>query len=185
MDDELLIVGGLILIVLVIIFYTQKDKITGDSNLIQDNAVNTSKVLKSLNEFTPSIVPNRKFGFTEKDIEKQLENHFKKIYQHVTTQHGVEGTNAKAIDFDIGRGKVGIELKLAQEVIKEGGNDRLLGQVIKYKTRKYNASNLIVAIVGFEDEMRQTALSDLEDFLIEQKVELSFLNAGNRNQVKV
>ena len=101
----------------------------------------------------------------------------------MTTQHGVEGTNAKAIDFDIGRGKVGIELKLAQEVIKEGGNDRLLGQVIKYSTRKYKDSNLIVALVGFADDLRQTALSDLEDFLNEQNVKFSFLNAGSRSQV--
>mgnify|MGYP000489090382 CR=1 FL=1 len=76
-----------------------------------------------------------------------------------------------------------IELKLAQEVIKEGGNDRLLGQVIKYSTRKYKDSNLIVALVGFADDLRQTALSDLEDFLNEQNVKFSFLNAGSRSQV--
>jgi len=182
MDDDLLLIL-LAVVILLVVLYSQKDKITGRSDLIQDADVTTSKVLKNLKEFKPEIIPNRKNGFTEKDVEKQLERYLKDIYQHVTTQHGVEGTNAKAIDFDIGRGKVGIELKLAQEVIKEGGNDRLLGQVIKYSTRKYKDSNLIVALVGFADDLRQTALSDLEDFLNEQNVKFSFLNAGSRSQV--
>ncbi len=174
MDDTFIWI--IAIIVIGVIIFSQKDKLTKDKNLIQDADVSTSKVIEHLKLFEMKIVENRKNGFTEKDYEKQLELYLKGIYQHVTTQKGIEGTNAKAIDLDIGRGKVGLELKPAREVIKEGGSDRLIGQSIKYQDRQYKEQNLIICLAGSQSEFRNTAISDLEDFLRSKKIHLVWHN---------
>jgi hypothetical protein len=172
--DEFLIIA--LILIAVVLLYSQKDKLTKDESLVQDKDVNTSKVLKHLEGFQMEAVANRKFGFTEKDYEKQLEIYLKEIYQHVTSQKGIQGTNVKAIDLDIGRSKVGLELKTARAVIKEGGNDNLIGQIIKYQDRQYDKGNLIVCLVGSNEEFRNTSISDLEDFLIRKKIHLCWHN---------
>ncbi len=175
MDDTILfvIVGALVVLALAASSQIKKN----DQGLIKDESVDTDGVINILKEFQIKQIEGRKNGFTELDIEKQLEENLKSVFEHVTRQHAVGGTNVKKIDLDVGRGRVGIELKLASDVIKEGGNDRLMGQVVKYKNRQYTNDNLIIAVAGYGYHERETALSDLKDWLLEQKVKYVFLNA--------
>lgn len=177
MEEGLIfIILALLFLLIVAVLIKNNNLKNSESNLIQDKDVTLNKVLSALSDFKLQLVEGRKYGFSELDVEKQMENFCKEIFEHVTRQHGVGGTNSKNIDLDIGRGRVGIEIKLAKEVIKEGGNDRLIGQVIKYKSRQYRDNNLIIIVAGMKEEERETSLSDLRDFLNEQKVHYLFFS---------
>ena len=47
----------------------------------------------------------------------------------------------KQIDFDLGKGHIGIEVKLVREIVKEGGWDRATGQINKYIKKKMEMEN--------------------------------------------
>lgn len=165
------------LIILLIIESQKKKKITKRDNLIQDNKASVELVLEKLKGFKPQVLENRKRGFTERDIQSQMEKYFKNIFQNVTREHGIESKNAKAIDFDIGNGKVGIEVKIGHELLKEGEWDRAIGQMVKYTRKKYDSDNFIVAVVGFENEFRDSMLSDIEDDVHSHKGHFCFITA--------
>jgi hypothetical protein len=86
----------------------------------------------------------------------------------VFREYALEGSNTKRIDFDLGKGKIGIEVKLAREAIKEAGWDRALGQLVKYANKKYSNKNLIVLVAGTKDEIENQKLKefkkDIEEF---------------------
>lgn len=198
-DEELLISLLFILVILIALLIVKRlqsrtteeeapkvtpQKITHNPNLIQDSAVDTNIVLEKLKQFKVKIIAGRKTGFTEKDIHKQLEIYLKEIFQTVTMEHGVDSKNSKAIDIDIGNGRVGIEVKLAVEILKESGWDRAIGQMVKYTRLKYNQGNFIVLVVGFDDDLRNSMLSDIEDDILNNKGKFWFTNAGSRSAVK-
>lgn len=161
-----------------------RKKTTHNPNLIQDEGVTTALAIENLKKFTPTIIQNRKGGFSEADIQSQLEKYFKGIFQNVTPQHGIETKNTKAIDFDIGNGKVGIELKIADKILKESESDRIFGQMIKYQRAKYNQKNLVIAIAGFDEDFRNSLMSDIEDDILENNAIFVFLNAGSKDQIQ-
>ena len=183
MDDQEKILLGICIVLLFVVFLSKKKKVTTKSNLVQDGDVTTDGVYQKLKKCKVDIVDGRKNGFTEKGVHKQLEKQLKDIYQNVTLEQGVESKNAKAIDFDIGNGKVGIEIKIAGEIFKEGNWDRALGQMIKYTRNKYKSGNFIVVVVGFEEDFRNSILSEFEDDVHKNKGEFWFINAGSKEQV--
>ena len=190
--EDLLIIIGIVAIGLLVVFLirqnnsnddeipVQNNKVTYRSDLISDDKVTVSLVEQKLKIFNIQIVPGRKNGFTEKDIHKQLEIFLKEIFQNVTMDHGVESKNAKAIDVDIANGKVGIEVKLASEIFKEGGWDRAIGQMVKYTRLKYKNENLIFLIAGFNEDLRNSMLSDFEDDVHSHNCKFLFKSAGDK-----
>lgn len=127
-----------------------QERNTDKDGRIQDAAVKISNVLNSLNRFNVKLNPKLKAGYTEKHIQNQLKKHFLKDFVHVTDEYGIEGINATKIDFDIGHGKVGVELKLAKALFKTASLDRLVGQLDGYIKQKYKRKNIIVAVFGEE-----------------------------------
>lgn len=158
----------------------KRTKVTDRPDLIQDDKVTVALVEQKLKEFSLQTVANRKAGFTEKDVHKQLERYLKDIFQNVTMEHGVESKTGKNIDVDVANGKVGIEVKLASEIFKEGGWDRALGQMVKYSRLKYKDGNLIFLIAGFDEDLRNSILSDFEDDAHAQKCQFVFASAGQK-----
>src|SRR3972149_4537324 len=73
---------------------------------IQDKDVDMLTVLSHLEGFKPIVRPDRKNGFSEKDVHDDLEIYLKKLYHSVTREHAIEGKNVKRIDFDLGNGMV-------------------------------------------------------------------------------
>jgi hypothetical protein len=129
---------------------------------ISDKDIDVFTVLSHLEGFKPSNHPNHKNGFSERDVHDELEAYLKNIYYSVTREHAIEGKNVKRIDFDLGNGMVGIELKLAESVLHESENDRLIGQALKYIGRKYNSGNLIIALAGHEHHTRNTIIHEVK-----------------------
>ena len=71
-----------------------------------------------------------------------------------------------AIDVDMFNGTYGIELKVAEQLIKSATNvERLLGQVIYYNKRRYHG-NMIVLVVGKATEYN-SAIKELVEFIEE------------------
>lgn len=174
MDEDFIIILAIVVVGIALYMWLQP-KLT-ESGLLKDESVDTNIVVEALDKFSLIPVEGRKNGFTENDVEKQLEAYLKNTFEHVTRQHGIAGTNAKRIDLDIGRGAVGIEIKLATDIIKEIGNDRLIGQVVKYSDRKNSKEHRIIVVAGLQHHQRETAYSDLKDFLSTQKVKCIFIS---------
>ena len=131
------------------------------NSTIQDKDVDALAVLLHLEGFKPSVKADKKNGFSEKDVHDDLEIYLKKLYHSVTREHAIDGKNVKRIDFDLGNGRVGIEVKLAESVLSESENDRLIGQAQKYAGRKYGA-NLIIALAGYSHHTRNTIIHELK-----------------------
>ena len=93
-----------------------------------------------------------------------MENEF----YHVQGQKPIGGIHAKQIDFDIGRERVGIEIKMAKSLYKKSEFDRLHGQMKSY-AEYYPDDNLILLVFGTKSELRnrikQTAIIEaLDDY---------------------
>ena len=110
-DSDLIIVIVFIFgfLLIIIAFSNKKEpgvkrkKVTDRPDLIQDDKVTMKLVEEKIDGFKIFVNPKRKIGFTEKDVQIELESFLKDIFQNVTREHGVESKNAKAIDFDIGK----------------------------------------------------------------------------------
>jgi len=182
MDGYEIVVTGLLIIAIAIVFLNQGDggghpippPRSGSVSLLQDKDVDVHSVLEKLN----GAKLGKKVSFSEKDVHDELEVYLKKIFYSVTREHAIEGKNIKRIDFDIGNGKVGIEVKLAESILKEGENDRLIGQIHKYATRKYNANNLIIALAGYSHHERNTIVHELIEDIGRAGCHFVFIKAG-------
>jgi hypothetical protein len=119
---------------------------------IRDGSVTVDNVIDHIEKFKPKRNQKLKFGYTEREIQKQLYRFLGKYYVHVTMEYGLEGLQGTKIDLDVGNGKVGLELKLAYAVYKSAGLQRLVGQIVEYQETKYNDDNLVVAVFGTKDE---------------------------------
>jgi hypothetical protein len=147
------------------------------SEKISDKDVDVLTVLSHLDSFKPSNRSSHKNGFSERDVHDELEAHLKNIYYSVTREHAIEGKNVKRIDFDLGNGMVGLEIKLAESVLHESENDRLIGQALKYAGRKYNSGNLIIALAGHEHHTRNTIIHEVQMDIERSGAHFVFLKA--------
>ena len=130
-----------------------------------------------------NAIPDRKQGFTEKDVQVALQKFFNKHFETFYREYALEGINVKQIDFDLGKGRVGIEVKLAREIIKEGSWDRALGQINKYAKKKYVNGNLIVLVAGSEEERESFKLREFERDVKDVGAVYSYLLI-NKNEIQ-
>lgn len=85
---------------------------------------------------------------TEKNVENVIAKQLKEQYGIVHQQYNIGGFLGLKCDIDLYNGNLGIELKLAKELLKSATNiERLFGQAIYYNHRCYNG-NLIILVVG-------------------------------------
>jgi len=150
-NETLIIIGAVVLIVFAIASkQIKKDK----EGRIEDDSVDIDVVIEELEDFKVEINEKLKYGYTEKSIQKQLLSYLRERFVHVTEEYGIEGQNATKIDFDIGQGRVGVEIKIALSVYKTADLHRLSGQIEDYIKYKYDQDNLLVIIFG---EKKHTA----------------------------
>ena len=73
----------------------------------------------------------------------------KKIYgqSNVNTEFSVGGHWGMKCDLDLFHGKIGIELKVAEQLKSASNVERLMGQVVYYMKKQYG-SNFIVFVAG-------------------------------------
>lgn len=120
--------------------------------------------------FSPSILRSTQYSgeSKEKRVQKSL---FKQLIaqygkDNITTEYAVGGHWKMAIDVDIFNGTFGIELKVAEQLIKSATNvERLLGQVVYYNKRRYNG-NMFVMVVGKSVEYN-ASIKELGEFIEE------------------
>jgi hypothetical protein len=172
LTDTEMIIGGIFLAVL---GYKYLLTHTDDDGRIEDQSVKMSNVIEALEEFEYKKVSRLKEGYTEKSIQNQLKTHLLKKYVHVTDEYGIEGINATKIDFDIGHGKVGLELKLAKSLFKTSNLHRLVGQIEDYSNHKYDNDNLIVAVYGEPNHTSErTQLKRIQEKIEEKGAEFAY-----------
>jgi hypothetical protein len=172
MDDIWLIIG----IGFFIIFIAGKKALKKDKDgRIQDESVTIDILLSEMKDFKVETLDRLKLGYTEKSIQKQLDTYLKMRFVNVVTEYGIESLNGLKIDFDIGKGKVGIELKLANSLFKSTGLQRLTGQLEDYIEGKYNEKNLIVYVFGEEHHQNdRTVLEKIENKITSKGVRYQF-----------
>lgn len=120
--------------------------------------------------FSPSVLRSTQYSgeSKEKRVQKSL---FKQLISqygkdNITTEYAVGGHWKMAIDVDMFNGTFGIELKVAEQLIRSATNvERLLGQVVYYNKRRYNG-NMFVMVVGKSVEYN-ASIKELGEFIQE------------------
>lgn len=140
--------------------------------------MNIPKMLRS----TPNVVANHLDKIritvkikTEADAESIIYGYLKKSFKVVAQQYSLGGFRGHKIDIDIGDGEVGVEVKLAKSLLANVSEIyRCLGQAILYKEKKYD-ENLIMVIVGTDDEIKHHEIDELTDILAEHGIQSVFI----------
>ena len=152
------------------------DENDSDDGRIRDKYVEIETVKQVISEnFKLQRSEKLKYGYTEKAIEQQLKLVFQEKFQHVVSQHGLDGPSGQKIDFDIGHGKVGVEIKLASSVFKAAGQDRMIGQIQSYIQSKYSDENLLLVIFCESEHLAERVIvKAIKDRLERMSVEVMF-----------
>lgn len=135
------------------------------------NAVDLSDVISDIEECK---IYSRNYP-TEKECEETILKYLrsKSGYNNVHQQYSVGGNLALKIDLDIDE-RIGVEIKLAEQLIENASNaQRLLGQVLYYSKRKYQ-NNVIVLVIGANKWQNDPLIKELAS-LIENDLNLTFL----------
>ena len=173
-DQEFLIV--LVIATVLAAIYWKKSQ-TDEDGRLADSGVNLGVVEQLiLDNFQLERNEKLKFGYTEKTIERQLEKIFQEKIQHVVSQYGLDGPSGQKIDFDLGHGKVGVEIKLAHSVFKAASQDRMIGQVQAYIQSKYSDENLLLVIFCEPEHIAQRVIiKSIKDRFETMSVKVLFL----------
>lgn len=133
-------------------------------------AVNLSQVINDIEECN---IYSKNYP-TEKECEETILKHLrnKSGYNNVHKQFSVGGNLALKIDLDIDE-RIGVEIKLAEELMSATTSQRLLGQVLYYSKRKY-MFNLIVLVIGPNKMQNEPIIKELKT-LIEEDLGLTFM----------
>ena len=110
----------------------------------------------------PKYIGESKEGKVQNNILKQLQV----IYgaENVQKEYSIGGYWGMRSDLDLFDGKIGIELKIAEQLKKATNVERLIGQTIYYTKRKYSYGNLIVLVGGKEKEY-DASMREIENII--------------------
>lgn len=101
----------------------------------------------------------------EKRVQNNLLAQLKELYgqSNVNTEFSVGGHWGMKCDLDLFHGKIGIELKVAEQLKSASNVERLIGQVVYYMKKKYG-NNLIVVVAGKAQEY-DASMQELEEII--------------------
>lgn len=101
----------------------------------------------------------------EKRVQNNLLAQLKELYgqSNVNTEFSVGGHWGMKCDLDLFHGKIGIELKVAEQLKSASNVERLIGQVVYYMKKQYG-NNLIVVVAGKAKEY-DASMQELEEII--------------------
>lgn len=101
----------------------------------------------------------------EKRVQKNLFGQLNEIYgqSNVNTEFSVGGHWGMKSDIDLFHGKIGIELKVAEQLKTASNVERLVGQVVYYMKKQYG-NNFIVLVAGKPKEY-DASMQELEEII--------------------
>jgi hypothetical protein len=108
-------------------------------------------------------VPRRK-ARAEAESQDEIASFLSPHFEDVFREYNIGGYFGLRIDLDIGNGKVGVEVKLAEALFTAGEAHRLIGQAVYYQRRRYG-ENLNVAVVGSESDLQDPGVRETLSFL--------------------
>lgn len=138
-----------------VFFYVKRDhrgKITDDSTKIR-------VVMDQLADFRAVVINEEP---TEADLQKLLYDFLKGRFIHVKREQST-GANGTKVDIDVGRGSVGIEVKLAKALFKVTALQRLTGQISDYNKDRYGGDLIVVVFGSAKEAEEDILLSRIED----------------------
>lgn len=150
--------------------------LNGTSKVIQQIANRTVEV-SMVTECLDELQIKASQYTTEKNIESIVAQHIDSDYD-VHRQYNIGGFLGLKIDIDVNQ-SVGIEIKLAKELVGSASAiERLLGQLIYYRHRKYG-KKLVVLVVGTKKE-KSRVLEELEDLIDSLNITFYYLEVSSR-----
>lgn len=141
-----------------------KDKERGIDNRVIDEYVTVQRVLKDVKSYSTEGTTY----YAESSFEESLYDYLALKYENVHRQVSIGGVKSLKIDLDIGNGKVGIELKIADKVTRSAEKQRLIGQLHDYTEKKYRENNLIVAVTGESKYEMDISIKEVEKLVKNQ-----------------
>jgi len=134
--------------------------------------------LGSVRDFVRSLSGSRRTIGSETDAEWFVASALADHFDAVETQVIVPGNLGHRIDIDILRGRIGVEVKLAEAVVSSSSEAyRLLGQAFYYDRRRY-AGRLLVVVVGAEGLRSHPVILELVDLLTALGVAAEYLTVA-------
>lgn len=131
--------------------------------------------LESVRSFVRGLAGSRRTIRSEADAEWFIASALADHFAEVSTQVAVPGHLGHRIDIDILRGKLGVEVKLAETVVNSSSEAyRLLGQAFYYDRRRY-AGRLLVVVIGPADLQAHPIILELIDLLTALGVAAEYL----------
>lgn len=91
----------------------------------------------------------------ERDAQKYLYEFLEERILHVQQHRSIGGTTSKTIDFDVGCGRVGIEIKMGKSAFKNAERNRMFGQVNEYLETEYGNDNLLLLFFCDEKTIKE------------------------------
>ncbi|PHR59283.1 MAG: hypothetical protein COA43_09085 [Robiginitomaculum sp.] len=161
---------------LVFLYLLWQKKQPDKNGRLPDSAITADRVEKLIiNEFSAKITAKTSSP-NEKTIQEQLYNFLESKILHVQEHKPIGGVTNKKIDFDIGCGAVGIEIKIGKSAFKNTERNRLVGQITDYNKANYSNDNLLLLIFCDVASFKQRVFhKDLLDTLANHSVRVHFL----------
>lgn len=116
---------------------------------------------------------------SEGDVEAIIVKHLGKTFPDIQCQYSIElnKRSRQKIDIDIGKGQLGIEVKLAKTLKNINERNRLIGQVLFYQQIRYQKGNLLVLIVGLKSLENHIQILTLKDMISKEGNNFFYLKA--------
>ncbi len=145
-----------------------------DIDKIPDSEINIGSVIDLLADFQPLY--QLRYS-DESTIQAKLNVFFRQRIQHVEKEKRLKGSaNGQIADFDLGRGAVGIEVKVASKLLKNAEYHRFLGQIVAYTSNEYKNGNLLLLVFGTaRDKENVVILKQIEDTINNQGAVMKFI----------
>lgn len=123
---------------------------------LRDKIILPSSVLRESQYIRPT---------KEEKVQNSLSVQLKEIYGQgeVNTEFSVGGHWGMKSDIDLFHGKIGIELKVAEQLKSASNVERLIGQVVYYMKKQYG-NNFIVLVAGKPKEY-DASMQELEEII--------------------
>ena len=147
---------------------------------ILDNLLGTTVTIDDVTDLLDDLTITPHQIKTEKTVENIILKALREEFEGVHQQYNIGGYLGLKSDIDIGDGDVGIELKLATALNNSAANvQRLFGQAIYYKHRRYD-DNVLVVIIGAPKYQDEPFMNEIIKFLEDIDVSVYYLETKKK-----
>lgn len=133
--------------------------------------------VKEVQDYLKNLIIPRKAARSEAKATVEIARSLKSEFSDVQQDYNLGGKPNRRIDIDIGGEKVGLEIKLGDQLRTLNQVDKMLGQALHYRKR-YKDHNLLMAIVATRQKPAKPVLEEAIRLLREVDIECVWITVS-------